>query len=52
VGAHWKTGKLLRALEQASQYEREMQTICMGTRDAAEGRSAFAEKRAPTFTGH
>jgi enoyl-CoA hydratase/carnithine racemase len=32
-------------LEQAIQYERDMQAICMGTRDAAEGRSAFAEKR-------
>lgn len=35
-------------LEQAIQYEREMQAICMGTRDAAEGRSAFAEKRPPS----
>jgi enoyl-CoA hydratase/carnithine racemase len=32
-------------LEQTIEYEREMQAICMGTRDAAEGRSAFAEKR-------
>ena len=35
----------------AIQYEREMQAICMGTQDAAEGRAAFAQKRAPTFTG-
>ena len=39
-------------LEQTIQYEREMQAICMRTRDAAEGRSVFAEKRAPKFTGH
>jgi enoyl-CoA hydratase/carnithine racemase len=37
--------------EAAIQYEREMQAICMGTRDAAEGRRAFAEKRAPVFEG-
>jgi enoyl-CoA hydratase/carnithine racemase len=38
--------------EAAIQYEREMQAICMGTRDAAEGRRAFAEKRPPVFEGH
>jgi len=39
------------AVESAIQYEREMQAICMGTQDAAEGRRAFAEKRAPHFVG-
>lgn len=39
------------ALDPAIQYEREMQAICMGTQDAAEGRRAFAEKRAPRFVG-
>jgi enoyl-CoA hydratase/carnithine racemase len=38
-------------LEQAIQYEREMQTICMATSDAAEGRQAFAAKRPARFTG-
>lgn len=36
-------------LEQAVRYERDLQTICFATDDAEEGRSAFAEKRAPRF---
>jgi enoyl-CoA hydratase/carnithine racemase len=39
------------AIEPAIQYEREMQAICMATQDAAEGRAAFAEKRAARFVG-
>ena len=38
-------------LEAAIQYERELQAVAMGTADAAEGRRAFAERRAGTFTG-
>jgi enoyl-CoA hydratase/carnithine racemase len=37
-------------LEQAIEYERDLQTICFATADAAEGRAAFKEKRAPTFS--
>ncbi|MFD7159628.1 enoyl-CoA hydratase/isomerase family protein [Kribbella sp. NPDC059898] len=37
-------------LEQAVAYERDVQTICFATNDAAEGRAAFAEKRDPRFT--
>jgi enoyl-CoA hydratase/carnithine racemase len=36
-------------LEAAIQYERDLQTICFATEDAAEGRAAFKEKRAPRF---
>ncbi len=36
-------------LEQAIAYERDLQTICFATADAAEGRAAFREKRAPVF---
>lgn len=36
-------------LEQAVAYERDLQAICFATEDAAEGRAAFAEKRAPDF---
>ena len=50
-----ETGKLnLRAaasmpLEKAIEYERDLQTICFATQDAAEGRAAFKEKRPPIF---
>ena len=36
-------------LEQAIEYERDLQTICFATTDAAEGRAAFKEKRPPMF---
>ncbi len=35
--------------EKAVEYERDLQTICFATQDAAEGRAAFAEKRLPVF---
>ena len=38
-------------LESAIQYERDLQTICFATEDAAEGRSAFTQKRPPRFNG-
>ncbi|PRD44743.1 enoyl-CoA hydratase [Phyllobacterium phragmitis] len=36
-------------LEKAIEYERDLQTICFATADAAEGRAAFKEKRRPVF---
>jgi enoyl-CoA hydratase len=36
-------------LEKAIEYERDLQTICFATADAAEGRAAFKEKRPPNF---
>ncbi|WP_118136535.1 enoyl-CoA hydratase/isomerase family protein [Oceanicella sp. SM1341] len=36
-------------LEKAIEYERDLQTICFATEDAAEGRRAFKEKRPPVF---
>ncbi|WP_326834769.1 enoyl-CoA hydratase/isomerase family protein [Amycolatopsis rhabdoformis] len=38
-------------LEQAIRYERDLQTICLSTADAAEGRAAFEQRREPRFTG-
>ncbi|MCG5218252.1 enoyl-CoA hydratase/isomerase family protein [Streptosporangium sp. KLBMP 9127] len=38
-------------LDQAIQYERDLQTVCFATQDAAEGRAAFAERREPRFQG-
>ncbi|GLK44869.1 MULTISPECIES: enoyl-CoA hydratase/isomerase family protein [Novosphingobium] len=35
--------------EKAIEYERDLQAICFATADAAEGRAAFAERRAPVF---
>jgi enoyl-CoA hydratase/carnithine racemase len=35
--------------EKAIEYERDLQTICFATADAAEGRLAFKEKRQPVF---
>ena len=36
-------------IEKAIEYERDLQTIAFATEDAAEGRAAFKEKRAPVF---
>lgn len=36
-------------LDKAMEYERDLQTICFATADAAEGRAAFKEKRTPVF---
>ena len=38
-----------RSVEDAITYERDLQAICFATEDAAEGRAAFKEKRAPIF---
>ncbi|MEV4564511.1 enoyl-CoA hydratase/isomerase family protein [Nonomuraea sp. NPDC049419] len=38
-------------LDQAIRYERDLQTVCFATADAAEGRAAFAARRAPVFEG-
>jgi len=38
-------------LADAISYERHLQTICFATQDAAEGRAAFAARRAPNFQG-
>jgi enoyl-CoA hydratase/carnithine racemase len=38
-------------IEDAVRYERDLQTVCMATADAVEGRAAFREKREPEFHG-
>ncbi|GAB2909765.1 enoyl-CoA hydratase/isomerase family protein [Nonomuraea fastidiosa] len=38
-------------LDQAIRYERDLQTVCFATADAAEGRAAFAARREPVFEG-
>ena len=38
-----------KTIADAITYERDLQTICFATEDAAEGRAAFKEKRAPVF---
>jgi enoyl-CoA hydratase/carnithine racemase len=38
-------------LTRAIDYERQLQTICFATSDAAEGRAAFVARRAPAFRG-
>jgi len=38
-------------LESCIQYERDLQTVCFASEDAAEGRAAFKQKRPPTFRG-
>jgi enoyl-CoA hydratase len=37
--------------EDAIRYERDLQTLCFASEDAAEGRRAFKEKRPPHFKG-
>jgi len=38
-----------KTIADAITYERDLQTICFATDDAAEGRAAFKERRAPVF---
>jgi enoyl-CoA hydratase/carnithine racemase len=38
-----------KTIADAITYERDLQTICFATEDAAEGRAAFKEKRVPVF---
>lgn len=39
------------SLVDAIAWERQLQTVCFGTEDAAEGRAAFKERRQPQFRG-
>jgi 2-(1,2-epoxy-1,2-dihydrophenyl)acetyl-CoA isomerase len=40
------------SLVQQLEFESWGQRVCLGTRDFAEGRAAFAERRTPRFEGH
>ena len=40
-----------RDVDQALDFERQVQPQLLNSADAAEGRAAFFEKRAPVFTG-
>ena len=42
-------GRLLMNRKDAIRYERDLQTICFATQDAADGRRAFKAKRTPIF---
>ncbi|SIS63743.1 enoyl-CoA hydratase/isomerase family protein [Paracoccus saliphilus] len=42
---------LARSIDEALEYERQMQPILLRSEDAAEGRAAFFEKRQPQFRG-